>query len=385
MKVPHKANRNRGIWVLVVEAILIMIITLTTDQSSLYPIQQPNSSNLPYIEVAQFDEEIPLVGDVVVEWTKGERSATELYDQYSQFGRVYDAKPVVMNYAIFNIPLGVTIVNQELELSTSDTFDDADKITIGKDKRSIRLDYLYSGTTYYYRLSATLSNGSIIQGEGTFKTANTPRIIALDGVRNMRDIGGWKTVDGKVIKQGLLYRGSELDGAKELKHTLTDFGIEVMLNQLGIKMDMDLRSSSLPNVKDVLGEGVKHSYYSFLSYTVCFTDSGKRSLKNIFSDLAIKENYPIYLHCSYGADRTGTVCYFLEAMLGLSEEDLYREWELSILANGGAFYEEMEEFVKAFKSFEGDTMQEKSENYLLSIGVTRQEMDNIKEILLEEQ
>ena len=33
-------------------------------------------------------------------------------------------------------------------------------------------------------------------------------------------------------------------------------------------------------------------------------------------------SYPIYMHCTYGMDRTGTMCYLLGALLGMSEEDI---------------------------------------------------------------
>ena len=42
----------------------------------------------------------------------------------------------------------------------------------------------------------------------------------------------------------------------------------------------------------------------------------------------------------------------------------------------------MDSFVETMKTFEGSTMKEKAENYLLSIGVTQQEIDSIREIFL---
>ena len=336
----------------------------------------------PYIELSMQEEDFYLVGNVVKEWMKGEKSATDLYNQYREAGRVYTSESVKIKYSIYNIWNSIKVVDQTAYLSTDDQFEHSTVFSMGAEERSLRLDYLYVDTTYYFKLIVLLSNGEELSITSSFKTAASPRIITIEPLRNIRDIGGWVTTDGKVIKQGLLYRGSELDGATEPKYQLDESGIQIMLEKLGIKTELDLRASNLPGVQDVLGESVKHNYYSFLSYSECFTESGRRKLKNIFSDLANPDNYPIYLHCAYGADRTGTVCYFLEAILGLSEEDLYREWELSILQNGGAFFEEMDSFVETMKTFEGSTMKEKAENYLLSIGVTQQEIDSIREIFL---
>lgn len=345
---------------------------------------QLETSGSPYIEISPLEKEVLLVGDVVHEWTKWNISATDLYNTYRENGRIYTSKSVMLNWAVYNIPNHTSIVEQRFDLATDESFDEAVSYELSGNARNIKLDYLFVDTEYYFRITAVFDNGDECRSEGSIKTAWSPRIVTIDGLRNVRDIGGWTTTDGKQIKQGLLYRGCELDGASEDRYLLTESGKDVMLNQLNIKADFDLRASNLPDAKDMLGENVPHYYYSFLSYTECFTDYGKTKLKSVFSDLANPENYPVYLHCSYGADRTGTVCYFLEALLGLSEEDLYREWELSILQNGGAFYEEMEDFVEIFKSFEGDTMQEKAEKYLLSIGVTQQEINSIREIFLGE-
>ena len=37
----------------------------------------------------------------------------------------------------------------------------------------------------------------------------------------------------------------------------------------------------------------------------------------------------IFFHCKIGTDRTGTLAYFLEGLLGVSEEDRLRDYELT--------------------------------------------------------
>ena len=37
----------------------------------------------------------------------------------------------------------------------------------------------------------------------------------------------------------------------------------------------------------------------------------------------------IYFHCTIGTDRTGTIAYFLEGLLGVSEEDRLRDYEMT--------------------------------------------------------
>ena len=69
--------------------------------------------------------------------------------------------------------------------------------------------YVYNlkiATTYYWSVSA----GDVVSDVSSFSTADCqPRNIYCDGVTNMRDLGGWKTTDGKRVKQGLLYRSGQ--------------------------------------------------------------------------------------------------------------------------------------------------------------------------------
>lgn len=370
--------------ILFVGIVLLLAIGVAFDRQSSPDVIPPDSEYEPYIEVSLNEKHISLVGGVVEEWTKWEMSATDLYNKYRGEGRIYAAKNVVINWSIFDIPEESNISNIYFELSNEKNFQNAKKYTLRADERSVELSNLFVDAEYFFRISVELDNSKVYVAEDNFKTKWSPRIIEFENLRNIRDIGGWKTVEGKTIKQGLIYRGCELDGATENKYVITQGGLDLMINGLNIKSELDLRASNLEGVKDMLGIGVNHQYFSFLSYSEIFTEYGANKLREVFGALSKEENYPIYLHCTYGADRTGTVCYILEALLGMSEEDCYREWELSILTNGGAFYDEMDVFVDAIQKIKGSTLQEKVENYLISIGVTEIEIENIRKIMLED-
>ena len=59
------------------------------------------------------------------------------------------------------------------------------------------------------------------------------RWIDIDGVGNVRDMGGWKTASGKTVKYGMLYRGRRLEDVSEE-------GIAT-IKRLGLKTELDLR------------------------------------------------------------------------------------------------------------------------------------------------
>jgi protein-tyrosine phosphatase len=205
----------------------------------------------------------------------------------------------------------------------------------------------------------------------------------IDGAVNMRDIGGWMTESGVRIPQGLLFRGSELDGAVEPSYRLTEDGLREMITKLGIRYDLDLRSADInPSKINALGANVKHEYFNAPMYADAFSDENRETMRSIFSAIAKPENYPMYLHCTYGRDRTGTVCYILEALLGVSEGDLRRDYEMSAFTDS---YAELENFAKltyALEQCAGDSLSQKAESYLKGLGVTDAEIASIKQIFL---
>jgi hypothetical protein len=131
-------------------------------------------------------------------------------------------------------------------------------------------------------------------------------------------------------------------------------------------------------------------------------NSDKVHWKGTFRDALIKEiktfanpeNYPIYVHCSLGRDRTGTICFLINALCGVGEMDLFMDYELtfmSVMGNldgqtpsnmvGSAFadlYYYMKNYVK------GNTLAQNAEKFMLDIGITQAEIDSIKSIMIEE-
>lgn len=339
------------------------------------------------IEIPLFDEEAVLVNAAVTKYMNSDTSvlASSIYKDYASLGRLDKGVPVKLWYDVKGIPVGYAVRSAELLVSDNSEFKSPVVYSLSGDETSVDVYNLKTDTQYYFRFVLALSNGTETSVEGSFRTADSPRMLSVDGVSNIRDIGGWETLDGKRIRQGMLYRSAELDGAVDSKYTITQDGVNTMLTVLGVRTDIDLRAESdNVNGTHALGAGVKHTYYNSQMYSDVFTSSGKETTRKIFSALADKSNYPVLLHCTHGMDRTGTICYLLEALLGVSEEDMMRDYQLSAMYHGSLWgLNQMNEFIGRLKSYEGATIQDKAENYLLSIGVTSAEIANIREIFLE--
>ena len=106
---------------------------------------------------------------------------------------------------------------------------------------TLELYNLIPGRTYYWKVRGTYSNDTSEVGSFTTKQSAV-RAISVDGVSNVRDLGGYKVGSGNV-NYGLLYRGGKLNGTAN-GEAVTDEGKATMLNRLGIKTEIDLRSES---------------------------------------------------------------------------------------------------------------------------------------------
>lgn len=207
-----------------------------------------------------------------------------------------------------------------------------------------------------------------------------PYCINIDGVGNARALGGMMTESGKLIKDGLLYRSGELDCLESIK--ITKNGIKTALNQLKIKTDLDFRKTEQVPVGDFgpLGKNVQRINFSSLEYADFVKgESNEADIMRIFADI---NNYPILFHCKWGADRTGTVAYLLEMLVGVNEEIRLKDYELTSSrdrthVNYRTFSAYLQENVL------GKTDQEKAYTiFSKNFGLTEMEISNIKNILL---
>ena len=282
-------------------------------------------------------------------------------------------RPFVFEYQLDN-------ASGTLRLSEDSDFSDAKEYNMDKEKTSVSIDNLKTGTTYYYQVEVTGK-----QYSGTFRTAASNRYISIPGVENLRDIGGYQTLDGKTVKQGLLIRGCELDGIKNEDYFLADEDVAAVQETFGFVYDLDLRSPEIFEVYYQSRLGVDHKFYDAPTYAQIFRPEYQDSLREIFADLADPNKYPMYLHCTWGRDRTGTVVLLLQGLLNVSEEDLMQEYrQTGYVTPAVATNNKMDTVFMQLGSYEGDTLQEQIISYLTtSVGVTQEEIASIQAIFLE--
>lgn len=373
-----------------VSIVLLVIMALNVDFSNNSEIDNSYTDitqSTIRVETSVYPEKVLIVNKAISYYMNSDNvaNANEVYKSFEGHKNLLNVgEPLNFTYRVTGLPSGVKVESVVLEVSENENYSDALTYKLDLDNSTIDIYNLKTGINYYYRVNLTLNNASVVGTTGTFETEKSPRILNIDGAANARDIGGWNTVDGMTIKQGLLYRGSEIDGAVQPEYKITDRGLQQMIGELGIRFDMDLRSEfENKNGFDALGKNVIHKYYGVGMYSALLDN--EEQLREIFSDLANPDNYPIYLHCTYGRDRTGSICYLLEALLGVSDSDLQKEYEISAFTDSYVNTAEFNAFVEKINTFKGDTTQKKVEGYLLSIGVSAEEIATIREILLKMQ
>lgn len=300
-------------------------------------------------------------------------------------------KPVTIEWE--NSRLGAIYYTLRLGLE-EDLSDATDYISTST---SIVIEDLFSAKHYFYQIYAHYENDEVTFSRiFDFYTQALPRTIWVEGVSNTRDIGGYFTTDGKYqVKQGMVYRGGEVDATWG---NITDAGKEKFIYTYGIKTDLDLRGAAIPsspiNYEDAVLNYVNISAPYYLGI---LEQNYKSALITEIKTFANPDNYPIYLHCSLGRDRAGTLAFLINALLGVSEEDLYRDYEMSFFSVNGfadaaqgsgkipVLLNNLDVLYEYLMGLGGDTLAENTEAFMLGyLGITEEEIVSIRKIMLED-
>ena len=266
-------------------------------------------------------------------------------------------------------------------------------------KSSIEIDNLEIACDYKWRVKGKVADGALLRAEGTFRAEDlAPRLIHLSRVHNMRDFGGRMGLDGRRVRQGIVYRSAGLNAnARKSKSkgtmvpgrvTLTDASRAYAKGALGIRTDLDLRSDRecFGMTGSPLGPEVKWVHISSSAYSGMGRDKGKKSFAKSFRVFLDEKNYPMVFHCIAGADRTGSLAFILNALLGVDEEELWRDWEVTGFQSRNVSFSHRARFdklVKVFDAFPGANIREKVEAYVKSVGFTDADIAKFRELMLE--
>ena len=303
-----------------------------------------------------------------------------------------------------NIPVKIAWEKGDLTYARSEVrywtkADKSDMMSVeGKNVTNLSLANLYRNTKYNYQVILDGAKRYMSQ-VGEFTTADYPRIMSMGGIPNVRDLGGYMTSYGKRTKQGLIYRGYEIIDESFGQHGSNYDATVEKYNQtyMQIGEEIDLKDSGGRNGRTTSClQGANYRSLEVVAYDSFLTSSVTlQNLPEIFETLANADQKHVYFHCWGGADRTGMVAFFLNAILGVSYTDLIADFEITTETNNKRCH--MHNSSNAhFPNFLGawtkhatfdptKTVNENAEAFLTSaaVGISQATIEKIRSIMIE--
>ena len=264
---------------------------------------------------------------------------------------------------------------------------------------------LLPNTTYYYKVTHVLSDGSLVEAKsGSFTTSSeTWRLLYIDGTQNVRDLGGWTGLNGKKVKYGKIIRGAALSDSSGANMIVTGKG-RLALGELKIQAELNL--GAIDNATSIAAN-CAYKKIGYTNYAIAITDETRRAqfkevlewivscldgTLNVSGLYQVQRN--IYMHCQGGCDRTGTLSFQLLGLLGVSESDLAKEYELSSFSDVGfgrlrTTTKAVDTYdyvgmVEALKAYSGDTITDKFYNFATTgCGISADTITSFRNLMLE--
>jgi len=215
------------------------------------------------------------------------------------------------------------------------------------------------------------------------------RTLEFEGCVNFRDLGGYRTADGRMVAWRTLFRA---DGLNKLSDAdvaqLTDLGLTTVID-LRTRDEAEQRGSfpvdrvpvtyvGLP-LTDVLPATEDLPDWREASYVASryadMVSEGGPMLTSAIHALAAGGALPAVLHCSAGKDRTGVLSALLLAFLGVADETIVADYALSaaamerLLERLKAEYPEAEEAVQRYAPAILHVVPETMEQFLSGLRV----------------
>ena len=214
---------------------------------------------------------------------------------------------------------------------------------------------------------------------GTLKPVDPLRWIQTR-TWNVRDLGGW-ACDGGTVKYGKLFRGGYVTSADRA----------VLVEQLGIQHELDLRGANEGGLTaSPLGGDVRYTCAAaYAWYSLTPADAWKANLRCVFD--AVTHNEPVYFHCAAGADRTGTLACVLEGLLGMSQSDIDKDYELTTFYSGSDTdanarrrnEAEWSGLISALNGKPGSTFRDKCVTFAAELGFTADEINAFRTAMID--
>lgn len=239
---------------------------------------------------------------------------------------------------------------------------------------------------------------------------NYERRLLLEGMFNLRDIGGYETTDGRKTKWRTLLRGDSPHNLNPDHHqTLLDLPLRTVLdlrrpseltefpNPFSGSPDLFYRHINLQTDDTLAATSptLTHYYNKVL-------DISQTAVREVFEILAQPSAFPALIHCAVGKDRTGLLVAILLEIANVPTETIALDYSLSAdnlaplfseyrrrAKEAGQDMSQFEHLLEARAELMLDTLSYLKEtyggarSYLQTIGITNDKIDYLAEAIVE--
>ena len=242
------------------------------------------------------------------------------------------------------------------------------------------------GVTYYNDVPNVETPFSADSAAGTLKPLDALRWINAGAdsqgnsfCPNMRDLGGWPC-DGGKVRYGLLFRCGQP----------TIYARSVLVDQLHIQRELDLQGQDLTRTTSVMGADIDYCRPpQYQWYTIADKAIWKEILTFLFD--GARYGRPTIFHCSAGADRTGTVACIVEALLGVSQSNIDKDYELTSFFTGTDTdlharrrnESEWSGLINQINALPGSTFRDKVVGWVATMGFTAEEINAFRAAMID--
>lgn len=175
--------------------------------------------------------------------------------------------------------------------------------------------------------------------------------LTLPSVENIRDLGGYKTAEGRTVKSGRLIRSAALD-------RLSEADADFLRKSCNLRTIIDLRTNTEVREKpDVSIDGAEHIHIPIFSEEtigisrekkteksllendlpdmcavyrqMVIQDGAREQLARVLRRIMEQPDGAVLWHCTAGKDRCGMTAVLIEYMLGFDMEDIIADYMLT--------------------------------------------------------
>jgi protein-tyrosine phosphatase len=162
-----------------------------------------------------------------------------------------------------------------------------------------------------------------------------PYVVELAGVSNLRDLGGYRTADGRVVRRGLVFRSAALAMLTEADmRVVAALGLRTICDFRGLEagpriVPLPIEPTVGAGLRDILAtkEATGEALQAVLERAyVAYALSSVHQYRSLL-EMVAHGGTPLLFHCSAGKDRTGFGAALLLTALGVPWDTVLADFE----------------------------------------------------------